>query len=221
MDDVTLDKCVESMCEVLQEEYSCDFAIQDLKRFQSILVDRTLNVSSKKKALWETVGFEKSNKQEAAILHLLAGASVRPSEVCHAEYDKEADKAFSFQGDFDNIEAGLIETVGEDMRLIYAIKRVYDCSVLEELRKGERYLSLAKVKVYEQHKDDLKKLKELLRADPAIYREVFRDTKDKLYNYPAYSGHGADGKHCNYEDFSKYLNRSENRNAPGTLHYRQ
>lgn len=205
LDDVTLDKCIESLRETLQEEYSCSFTIEDPQGFKAVLLDRTLNITKRKKALWATVGFTKNDKQEAAVLHLLAGASVRPSEVCQAEYDKEADKSFSFQGDFENIEADLIETVGEDMRLIYAAKRVYDCSVLEELRNGEQYLSFAKVKVYEQHNADLKLLKKLLKADPVIYREVFRVSNDKLQNYPAYSGHGAEGKHCKYEDFAKYL----------------
>ena len=122
----------------------------------------------------------------------------------------EEDRKFSFKEGFDNAEAELAGLLGEAMPLVYHVKRVYDWSVLDELRDGERFLSEAKVKTYERHKSDLKRLRVLLRPFPQAYKEMFRRAKKKLDNYAAYSGHGAAEYRCSYEKFCAYVKNQLN-----------
>ena len=122
----------------------------------------------------------------------------------------EEDRKFSFKEGFDNAEAELAGLLGEAMPLVYHVKRVYDWSVLDELRDGERFLSEAKVKTYERHKSDLKRLRVLLRPFPQAYREMFRRAKEKLDNYAAYSGHGAAEYRCSYEKFCACVKKQLN-----------
>ena len=122
----------------------------------------------------------------------------------------EEDRKFSFKEGFDNAEAELAGLLGEAMPLVYHVKRVYDWSVLDELRDGERFLSEAKVKTYERHKSDLKRLRVLLRPFPQAYKEMFRRAKKKLDNYAAYSGHGAAEYRCSYEKFCACVKKQLN-----------
>ena len=75
------------------------------------------------------------------------------------------------------------------------------------MRDGERYISSAKVKSYQKHEDDLTLLKTVVRQlnDRDMYREIFHTAREKLNNYPAYSGKDANGCRCGYDDFRKYL----------------
>ena len=58
-----------------------------------------------------------------------------------------------------------------------------------EIKKGNDYLSFAKVDVYEKHKQDIKLLKSLIKKyyDNAAYNEIFNDV-NTANNYVAYVG---------------------------------
>ena len=112
------------------------------------------------------------DRQIAAVIDLLAGRKASAAALCAVEL--EEDRKFSFKEGFDNAEAELAGLLGEAMPLVYHVKRLYDWSVLDELRAGERFLSDAKVKAYERHKSDLKRLQALLRPFPQAYKEMFR-----------------------------------------------
>ena len=51
-----------------------------------------------------------------------------------------------------------------------------------------RFLSEAKVKTYEKHRDDLRKVKQLLRMDKEVYEAVFGVSEKNEANYSAYIG---------------------------------
>ena len=86
-------------------------------------------------------------------------------------------------------------------------RQIYDWSRLETMLDGEKYLSFAKVKTYQKHESDLKRLKMVLKehADSKLYREIFHTAGKKLDNYPAYAGKGAANYRCDYDQFRKYL----------------
>ena len=92
------------------------------------------------------------------------------------------------------------------MNLVYCAKRMYDWSALAEILNGERYLSCAKAKEYEKHKEDLQRLKGVLRDFPAEYRAMFRKS-DVEHNYAAYSGMAAQQQRCNADDFLAYVKK--------------
>ena len=66
---------------------------------------------------------------------------------------------------------------------------------------------MSKVKSYQKNEDDLTLLKTVVRQlnDRDMYREIFHTAREKLNNYPAYSGKDANGCRCGYDDFRKYL----------------
>lgn len=205
LEDVTFESCMAALGDYLRDEYDLDMALADARAFASALTDRSLNVTRKRAALIAAAGEVAKDRQIAAVIDLLAGRKVSAAALCDVEL--EEDRKFSFKEGFDNAEAELADLLGEAMPLVYHVKRLYDWSVLDELRDGERFLSEAKVKTYERHKSDLKRLQALLRPFPQAYREMFRLTKKDLDNYVAYSGHGADGHRCPYANFSGFVKK--------------
>lgn len=207
VEEISFDECLQELQSYLTDEFDLRLEIADLPAFQEALLDRKLNTTGRKSALRKFAGITKADKQLGAILDLLAGAKVRASDVCGIDISREDDVSFTFKGDFENVQSTLVELLGDDIRLIFTIKKLYDWSLLEELRNGEKYISFSKVRVYEQHKRDLCRLKEVFRADKGLYNEMFRTAKDKLDNYPAYSGHRADNYRCDYDKFCVYVKK--------------
>lgn len=206
LEDVTFENSLKELTEYLKDEEELDFAIKDIATFEQVLSNRRMGAKAKGDELRKAAGFGKDQKREIAIVNLLAGKSVKPSELFASDaFSKEEDKAFSFKNDFESNEAALIALLEERMQLIYVVKNLYDWSLLNELRNGEQFLSDAKIKIYEQHREELKQLKALLKVNPKIYKEMFYAAKKELNNYSAYSGHGAKNYHCQYEDFRKYV----------------
>lgn len=208
LEDVTFESCMAALGDYLRDEYDLDMALADARAFARALTDRSLNVTRKRAALIAAAGEVAKDRQIAAVIDLLAGRKASAAALCAVEL--EEDRKFSFKEGFDNAEAELVGLLGEAMPLVYHVKRLYDWSVLDELRAGERFLSEAKVKTYERHKSDLKRLQALLRPFPQAYREMFRLTKKDLDNYVAYSGHGADGHRCAYGNFSSFVRKRLN-----------
>lgn len=207
LEEVTFESCLKDLKDYLEEEYEVYFELENPEEFERVLTERKLNTTSKKSALRKAAGLNKDAGQLLAVVDLLAGATVKPSALLNMDIPREDDKGFSFKGDFESKEAELADLLGEDMQLIYRIKRIYDWSILDELRSGEKYLSDAKVKVYEQHQSELRELKSLFRVDVKAYKEMFRAARKNLDNYSAYSGHGARNYRCDYDKFSAYARK--------------
>ena len=208
LEDVTFESCMAALGDYLRDEYDLDMALADARAFARALTDRSLNVTRKRAALIAAAGDVAKDRQIAAVIDLLAGRKASAAALCGVEL--EEDRKFSFKEGFDNAEAELADLLGEAMPLVYHVKRLYDWSVLDELRAGERFLSEAKVKAYERHKSDLKRLRALLRPFPQAYKEMFRRAKEKLDNYAAYSGHGAAEYRCSYEKFCACVKKQLN-----------
>lgn len=120
-----------------------------------------------------------------AIVTLLCGGKTAPKELFDkAEYAEV--ESVSLGMDEENF-ARILSELGEDGELLRALRKVYDCALLTQTLGGCRYISEAKVAVYEQHQWDLAYLKRFVRAYvPEKYSLIFRaGGKD---NYVAYSG---------------------------------
>lgn len=207
LDAINFELCFDELKDILLNEYDISFDLKDQIAFIDALKDRAMNTTQKKKALKLHSGVSKDDEQLSAIVDLLAGATVKASKICAIELDKETDVPFSLKNDFEAVEPKLLESVGESIRLISAVKRVYDWSVLENLLVGNSTISAAKVKVYEQHKKDLLELKSLFRADPILRKEMFRTEDEKIKNYAAYSRHTKTAYSCSYSDFASYTKK--------------
>ena len=204
LEDVTFESCLSELQECLREEYDQEFFLQDEESFSQALRDRSLGANRKKDALREAMGPDAKDRQLSTLLDFLAGKKGSAAALCGLELAE--DVKFSFKDDFEAAEPQLIAALGDDMNLVYCAKRMYDWSALAEILNGERYLSCAKAKEYEKHKEDLQRLKGVLRDFPAEYRAMFRKS-DVEHNYAAYSGHGSAQQRCNADDFLAYVKK--------------
>lgn len=154
----------------------------------AILSDRSLGVTRKKAALLECLPRAKE-KSVKVLAVLLAGGKASLDGLFGDETLKEFDKNKLSLGDsdYDDKADEIAETVGSDRwELIAAAKSLYDWALLAELMGGCRTLSEAKVRAYEKHRADLKRLKALLRPYPKLYHDMFRSAGKNSYG--AYAG---------------------------------
>lgn len=153
----------------------------------------------------------------ALLIKLLCGGKAAPKEIflaCADEYSELS--SFSLKISDEEFLA-LTAQLNDNAEIIIKLKELYDAVTLIELLDGEERISKAKIKVYEQHKADLKNLKYLVRKYvPSKYNEVFRIIKKGTANYVAYSGNVKSVKDkksiaelkdkSKKEDFCKYIN---------------
>jgi len=79
--------------------------------------------------------------------------------------------------------------LGKKIELLDIAKSFYDFMVLKNILVDSQYISEAKVKLYEEHKGDLKNLKYIIRKyNKENYKKLFNDNKKDLKNYTAYIG---------------------------------
>lgn len=145
------------------------------------------------------------------IVKLLCGAASKPKDLYFKEEYKEM-KSVSLSMADEDFAAAVME-LGEDGELLSMLRALYDCSMLISGVGAGKSVSAAKVEVYEQHKADLKYLKQFLRKyRPKEFNPMFRiPGKD---NYVAYSYHvksctdpKSDIKKAKKQAFSDYLKK--------------
>lgn len=102
--------------------------------------------------------------------------------------------------------------LGKIIDFIPKIKEIKDFFYLLKLLGEHDSISEAFVARYEEHKNDLKRLKKLIKEYlPEKYNEVFRINDDKIHNYAAYVGSTfyktkkENFKHCKKDEFYKYI----------------
>lgn len=121
-----------------------------------------------------------------SMIKLLCGGRVAPKDLF---VDKQAEYAavesFSLGSKEEDL-AQVLSQLGDDGDLLLRLKALFDWSVLNDVLGGESCISKAKVKIYEQHKQDLKWLKGFIKKyAPDKYDAVFNDVQEG--NYPAYT----------------------------------
>lgn len=207
-EDSNFSNVLNSLQSYLGDEYETEITISDEAKFEDVLKDRTLGITKKKKALLELMDGTVC-EQTKAIISMFAGATTKLAQICDDDTlnDEELSSLSLKSDDFDSKEVELESILGERIELIHCIKSVYDWAVLADILKGEKYISFAKVGVYEKHKSDLALLKRVLKRhipNNDVYSKMFHNSTLKLNNYVAYSGKDSI-KRCSYDDFSKYL----------------
>ncbi len=212
----------ENMVRCLEDEFgmalSCDNEdeLSDIVRDKKIPKrDKVLKILS----LWHCEDGDRQ-KQWKAIVGMLCGSKVKLADVFADDMLKDIDHAsVSFSdSNYDEIYSELEEILQERCGILDLIKGVYDWGILADILKGgeyhgNSYLSIAKVEIYEKHKRDLQRLKDVIQDfDRAEYRDFFQ--KPGKDNYCAYIGTTMqNGKKisvnrcCNYDDFRKAAER--------------
>lgn len=193
----------EEMMAVFEESpWHCD----DVPAFGEVL-KRKDGVTRKYKALCQLLyGAPKAPKNEECplqvewLLKLLCGSTVAPNKLFKNEEYSELG-SFSLDKSDDEL-AVVLNGLGDDAELILKAKALFDWAVLSDVLQGEKYISIAKIRVYEQHKEDLANMKYFIKKyAPGKYDELFRLTADGKVNYKAY----AKGNSGKQEEFCKYV----------------
>lgn len=149
------------------------------------------------------------NRKE--LVNFISGGKVACNKLfANSEYEDDLKITIS-----DDMEA-VLPQLGDDAELISRIAAMYDWSVLSDIMKGNTYISESKVKVYNQHKEDLKLFKKFVKKyAPEKYYEMFRKSGKELCNYTAYSynvksmkGKELPKEKATQEDFCAFLKKS-------------
>lgn len=180
---------------------------------KDILKDKKLGVKEKAASLLQCLGQGKE-KDFNAMMTLAAGGTASLSDIFNDEKLKDFEKnKVNFSGaQFEENEQDIMAELGDRYDLIAALHGLYNWSLLAELMGEHRYISEAKIAVYDKHKADLKVLKRVLKQSPDIYAKIFREPGSNANkNYSAYvgvckvKGKKAAIEKCSYEDFAKTL----------------
>ena len=164
----------------LREEYGIELnKKQDktLDNVKEILINNKLNRTKKKEELSQLFEEEdkEKNKIKQEIFKLLVGNEAKMSTVFDNKDYEEAKISFS-KGNYDDKEAEYETVLGEKILLVQKAKAIYDWMLLQNILKESKYLSYSKVKSYENHKEDLKKLKYVIKQkDAKLYKEIFEE----------------------------------------------
>lgn len=157
------------------------------------IIKEKAGVNDKVKAMTELLLPDKTSYNEAfpydekSIFRLIAGGTAKLKDLYKNDEYAELDPSSVTLGCDNEKFEEILSNLGDDGDLLVMLKAVYDWSILCDLLSGENYISVSKVKKYEQHGKDLKLLKRIVRKYvPEKYGVVFRRVEKD--NYVAYSG---------------------------------
>ena len=177
LDNLEFDDIFDEFIKYLNEELNINFKVKSdvsLEIIKEILTDKMLNRTKKKEKLSELLEEEK-NKIYQEIWKLLVGNEAKMATIFDNKEYEEAKISFS-KGNYDEKEEEYESVLGEKIVLAQKAKAIYDRILLQNILKEDKYLSYSKVKLYNEHKNDLKILKDVLKnLDKEIYREVFSE----------------------------------------------
>lgn len=206
----------------INDEWDIELEYGSIEEIKTVLKSTSMGISDKKKKIQELIFSNKegvNKNQIKAIAHVIIGAKVDLNALLDSEsYIDENDKKISidfkgskYEEDYDDLS----NLLNEKIYIVDKLKSIYDWSILENLLKGKKYLSEAKVEVYEKHKKDLNLLKVLVRKyfTKNKYKEVFSDASQKS-NYAAYVGKtksknikAKNPNKCGQDEFLKYIKK--------------
>ena len=119
-------------------------------------------------------------------------------------------KTISFDKSYEDNEEQFLSSLGDNGYILVYLKALYDWYVLYSIIGDNRYISEAMVKKYNDHKNDLQKLKGFIKENcPEKYNEVFRDktVKNNYLNYVATQGREKYTEKSLREDFYAYIKK--------------
>lgn len=198
----------------LFDEKMFDLNDEFIQEFANYIRDRNITQSDKQKWMKNHINKKASPENKkifTQISRILAGLKV--TDIGAIFIDKELEEKVPLEINSDDIEIiidGLSFLNEDDKQLIYSAKAIFDWSILEEILRGERSISYAKAKSYEEHAKDLALLKEAVKGiSSQAYQEMF-DDHDSLSNYVAYIGQSTKVNNkstASAEDFYKYVKK--------------
>lgn len=173
-----------------------------MDQLEEILSRRDISRTKMAEEAAELLGISKSKqKREYEIVKGMCGLTMSANALLEVKEFDENHKKYQFsyrESVYDEKMAELAPLVeDQDMELIEAIKQIHDAGLLVNVMKGSKYLSEARVKDFNKHKEDLQRLKKFIREYvPERYDELFREMQPGSYSayVNSVNSDGADGK---------------------------
>lgn len=198
------------------EENGMEIVLDDdkISKIEEILKSKKTNRTEKKKQIGELIA--EGDKQKKALAGLMAGCTVKLSELFEDKTleEEERNKISFSDSNYEEYVSQVESVLADRFLLIMAAKAIFDWSVLSDILGSSTYLSEAKIRIYNKHRQDLDKLKNLLRTDKPIYHKVF-GVPEKAANYSAYIGMVKKNgkkypveKKCSKEEFYDFLRKT-------------
>ena len=195
-------------------EIDGDFITKDhTESLKSILLDNNLKKTSKQKSIIELflVKNEATNEYIKMFATIVTGGTYKISKL--DESLKEVEESISFEGNFDENREKIVASMQEDIEIVDIAKRIYDFVILNDLLGTETNISNVMCKVYEEHKIDLKQLKELIididqnkNDNIRVYDLVFKDKNAN--NYANLVGVNSNNKRIKPEEFNSFISKT-------------
>lgn len=218
-----------NLMNIINEELDINLDEDFYNEIFTVLLDNSLKKTDKKNKVKNIIPNYKSDKTKIKILNsiftLVISGKVKVKDIFNddeikvkVEEDKKTDFELSDEKYQENLEY-FENLLGYKYELIINLKAIYDFILLKDILKGHKYLSDAKVESYNNHQNDLKLLKNLIRkydSDNKVYNQIFRD-KSNEKGYVAYLGYYNNKKRifpvkkCSYEDFTNYIKKELNK----------
>jgi CRISPR-associated protein Cas9/Csn1, subtype II/NMEMI len=209
----------QELIETLNSECGTEFESASMSSIaKEILSDKNLGVKEKTKKFQEIFVGEGFPDLIEELCKLLSGGTANLDNMFGNNADSKLDKLTFKNTDFDEAITKLESQIPEKIEILTRAKTIYDWALLNDLLDGNGgSISKAKIKTYEQHREDLKLLKSILKEDSEKYFDVFKseditmkvNNKNIKVNYSAYSGIHKKGTTdtdiCSQADFCKYL----------------
>ncbi len=191
------------------EEIFCDINL--LNECKYVLEDTKLSSSKKLDNISEVCDINKKNKSKYEFLKAICGLSFStsimfPRDEEEERYDDET-KKFKMSFKDSDLEEKLTAASGfltdEEYDLLLILNRIYSWSTLASIIQGDvKYLSQARIKSYEKHKEDLRLLKQ-------VYRTYC--TKEQFDSMFCKADTGSYSKYIDYYDKNEEAEASKNR----------
>lgn len=185
----------EKLNEYLKDNDYPSFKEDDFDKIEEIISNKELKPSEKEKQFKNFI----ENKQLIEVLKGIVGLSCNLTKLFDDESilnDQEKSLSIKLgEKEYDILRNEIEPIINENIELIDRIKGLYDWSIINDILKNSSTLSEYRVKLYEEHKEDLAKLKYFIKnyGTSEEYFKAFKDINEKE-NYVAYIGLNKKGK---------------------------
>lgn len=163
----------------------------DTQALEACLGEKGLSRSTIKENVMELLAVSKKDKAATELISMMCGLMGTLQKIYGSDLidDEHKGMKISFRAmNYEEEAAEIVALIGEDnFALLEAVKEVHDIGLLAHILEGEQYLSMARVKQYDAHHEDLLQLKRVLKKyDKDEYDKMFRMMGQD--NYSAYVG---------------------------------
>ncbi len=208
----------QNFCDCLADDLGIELECDSEEEFETILKEKSMAKTTKSAKLEELCHIEKTNLQLREIIKLIVGRSASLSVILDGdEKELEHDKICFSDSGYDEVRLSLDDELQEKAGIVDRMHALYSWVILADVLEGGEYegktfLSVAKVKSYEKHHQDLRELKALVRKYcPQEYHQFFvSESKDNYCAYVGFykkNGKKKQVKRCGRDDFYKCLKK--------------